>query len=134
MKGIGIKEVAFVGYPVTDMDRARDFYGRILGLEESWVIEDGGKAHWVEYEAAGTTVAIAQASDAWKPGADGGGACFEVDDLDLAVERLRAEGVAIPMPIGDFPMCRIALISDPDGNGIALHQKKPNHPECRAAD
>ena len=27
-----IIEVAFVGYPVSDVDRARDSYGRVLGL------------------------------------------------------------------------------------------------------
>jgi len=131
VSGIGIKEVAFIGYPVTDMPRARDFYGRVLGLRETWAIGADGDPHWIEFESAGTTIALARASEAWKPGADGGGACFEVEDLDAALGRLAQEGVAVPMPAGDFPMCRMAVISDPDGNGIALHQKKPNHPECR---
>ena len=127
---IGVKEAAFTGYPVTDMDRAREFYGETLGLEESWVIDEKGKVHWVEYDVAGHTLALALSDGAWIPSPDGAGICLEVEDLDVAVAKLEEAGVKIVMPIGDFPICRMAVISDPDGNGICLHQKKPNHPEC----
>ena len=129
MKGIGVKEVAFIGYPVTDMARAREFYGGLLGLEESWVIEEDGAVHWLEYAVAGATLALANASEMWKPGPDGGGVCLEVRDLDAAVAKLRDAGVKIPMPMGEFPFCRMAVIEDPDGNGICLHQRKANHPD-----
>lgn len=33
------------------------------------------------------------------------------------------------MDIQEFPYCRMALIADPDGNTLALHQRKANHPE-----
>ena len=33
------------------------------------------------------------------------------------------------METQDYSICRMALIADPDGNTIALHQRKPNHPE-----
>jgi predicted enzyme related to lactoylglutathione lyase len=127
---IGVKEVAFTGYPVTEMDRARAFYGETLGLDESWVLDENGKVHWVEYDVAGHTLALALSDGAWKPSPDGAGICLEVEDLDAAINKLEGAGVTIAMPIGEFPMCRMAVVSDPDGNGICLHQKKPNHPEC----
>jgi len=133
MMGIGVREVAFTGYPVRDMARAREFYGGLLGLEEAWVIEEDGAVHWVEYAVGGATVALARASEAWRPGPDGAGVCLEVGDLDAAVARLREAGVSIPMPIGEFPLCRMAVIADPDGNGICLHQKKSNHPELSSS-
>jgi hypothetical protein len=39
-----IVEVAFTGYPVTDMERARAFYEGILKLEPSRILANG---HWI---------------------------------------------------------------------------------------
>jgi predicted enzyme related to lactoylglutathione lyase len=129
MNGIGLKELAFVGYPVTDFDRARRFYGEILGLKETITFGDKDDIDWLEYDLAGQTLALAKASDQWQPNANGGGACLEVEDLDAAVDYLKGHDVRIAMDILDCPYCRIALIADPDGNTLALHQRKPNHPE-----
>lgn len=131
MKGIGVKEAAFTGYPATDIARARRFYGETLGLSESSVFEHDGQVGWVEYSIpGGHTLAIAQANDQWQPNPNGGGLCLEVEDLDAAISHLTEQGVSIPLPIQDFPICRMALVADPDGNTLALHQKKPNHPDC----
>lgn len=131
MNGIGIKEAAFTGYPSTDIERSRKFYGETLGLKEGMVFEHEGKTGWVEFEIpGGHTLAIATANEQWQPNANGGGICFELEDLDAAVAKLSAAGVKIVLPIQEFPVCRMALIADPDGNTLALHQKKPNHPEC----
>ena len=48
---IGITEFAYIGYPVTDVDRAKEFYGGVLGLECTMdhSLEEEGK-RWVEYE------------------------------------------------------------------------------------
>ena len=129
MNGIGLKELAFVGYPVTDFDRARRFYGEILGLKETITFGDQDDIDWLEYDLAGQTLALAKSSEQWQPNANGGGACLEVEDLDAAVDYLKGRDVRIAMDILDCPYCRIALIADPDGNTLALHQRKPNHPE-----
>lgn len=129
MKGIGFKELAFVGYPVTDFTRAKKFYGEILGLEESASFEHEGELGWLEYDLGGQTLALAKASEQWKPSANGGGACLEVADLDQAVKHLKEQGAKIALEIQDYPICRLALVADPDGNTLALHQRKPNHPD-----
>lgn len=129
MKGIGLRELAFVGYPVTDFIKARRFYGDILGLRETVSFEHEGELGWLEYDLAGQTLALAKASDQWKPNPNGGGACLEVVDLDHAVSHLKLHDVTLVMDIQDYPACRIALIADPDGNTIALHQRKPHHPD-----
>ena len=131
MSGIGIKEVAFVGYPVTDFEKAKAFYGGVLGLEEGAIFEEEGETQWLEFEAGGTTIALGKAGPHWEPGPQGGGACFEVEDLDAAVARLAEAGVDVGPGVLEQPICRLALISDPDGNGIALHQKKTHHPDLQ---
>ncbi len=129
MNGIGLKELAFVGYPVADFAKARQFYGNILGLKETLSYDHEGEIGWLEYDLAGQTLALAKASPQWEPSAHGGGACLEVEDLDRAVAHLRENGVKIALDIQDYPICRLALVADPDGNTLALHQRKPNHPE-----
>lgn len=129
MNKIGLKELAFVGYPVTDFAAARRFYGDILGLKETITFGEGDQVHWLEYDLAGQTLALATASDQWQPNPNGGGACLELHDLDAAVAYLKSKDVKVVMDTQDFPFCRMALIADPDGNTLALHQRKANHPE-----
>ncbi len=131
MKGIGLVELAFIGYPVTDFAKAKKFYGEILGLKEIASFEHEGELHWLEYDIAGQTLALARASEQWSPNPNGGGACLEVADLDKAVAHLKENGVTIVMEIQDYPICRLALIADPDGNTLALHQRKPHHPDYK---
>lgn len=131
MSGIGIKELAFTGYSVNDIAESRKFYGEILGLKESLVFDHEGEPGWVEFEIpGGGTLAIVKANDEWQPSSQGAGICFEVEDLDAAVAKLQAAGVALKVPVQDFPICRLALVLDPSGSTVAFHQKKPNHPEC----
>jgi predicted enzyme related to lactoylglutathione lyase len=126
MKGIGFKELAFVGYSVTDFNKARWFYGEILGLTETVCMGEGDDIGWMEYDLAGQTLALAKAFEHWMPDANGGQACLEVHDLDSAVSYLKQQQVRIVSDIQDFPHCRLALISDPDGNTLTLHQHKVN--------
>ena len=129
MSKIGLKELAFVGYPVTDFSKARKFYGEILGLKETITFGDGEEIDWLEYDLVGQTLALAKAYEQWEPNPNGDGACLELHDLDVAVAYLKSQDVKFAMEIQEFPFCRMALISDPDGNTLALHQRKGNHPE-----
>ena len=125
MKGIGVKAIAFVGYPVTDVDRAKDFYGRVLGLDCTMDHEvPEQRIRWIEYDIGAGTLAI---SNAWAPGGQSGpSAALEVEDLDAALERLKSEGVALKSEVMASPSCRFAVIADPDGNELILHQHHPS--------
>lgn len=129
MKGIGFKELAFVGYAVTDFAKAKAFYGEILGLKETVCLGEGEDIGWMEYDLAGQTLALAKAFDHWNPDANGGQVCLEVHDLDAAMSYLKERRVQIILDIQDYPHCRLALIADPDGNTLTLHQRKADHPE-----
>jgi predicted enzyme related to lactoylglutathione lyase len=48
---------------------------------------------------------------------------LEVEDFDGAIAHLRGNGVKFvvePMPT---PVCRMGIISDPDGNAITIHKR-----------
>jgi predicted enzyme related to lactoylglutathione lyase len=114
-------EIAFTGTPVTDMPRARAFYEGVLGFKPTMVSAGG---MWVEYDFGNGTFAIGCYGEAWKPAADGTCIAFEVDNADEAVAQFKALGVPVHMDVTDTPICLFAIICDPDGNKIMLHQRK----------
>ena len=121
---MNITEIAFVGYPVTDIDRAREFYEQVLGLKTGQMAHeiDGepGK-FWIEYEIGEGTFAI---SNMWEPDSKSGPSiAFEVEDFDAAIARLKETGSNIVAERIDSPVCKFALITDPDGNGITIHKR-----------
>jgi predicted enzyme related to lactoylglutathione lyase len=115
-----ITEIAFTGTPVTDMPRAREFYEGALGLKPA--MESAGGL-WVEYEIGQGTFAIGSYGDAWKPSAQGTCIAFEVDDIDGEAARLKSRGVKFSMEITDSPVCRFAILCDPDGNQLMIHKR-----------
>jgi catechol 2,3-dioxygenase-like lactoylglutathione lyase family enzyme len=107
---IKINEVAFIGYPVTDIKRARDFYEKLLGLvpgEFDEEIEDMPGKYWIEYEVGNVTFAI---SNAWEPsGQSGPSVAFEVQNLAEAVSDLKKAGVTFIEENIESPVCFFAL-------------------------
>ena len=116
-----VKHIAFTVYPVTDMNRARTFYEGDLGLKTS--IDFDGK--WVEYELSGGCFALTTMMEGVSPSASAGGKiAFEVDDVDGMVETLRRKGVQVIIEPLSTPVCRMAVVLDPEGNGVILHKLK----------
>ena len=116
-----ITEIAFTGTPVTDIKRACAFYEGVLGLKPT--MESAG-GMWVEYDIGPNTFAIGCYGDAWKPSSEGTCVAFEVDDLEAENARLKSKGVPFHMEVTDTPVCRFAIICDPDGNKILIHKRK----------
>jgi len=120
---IQIEEIAFTGYPVTDIARARSFYEGVLGLKLTTQFEHEGR-HWLEYDLGPATLAISNMSgEQWKPSADGPSVALEVADFDAAVAHVRAAGVRFLLEPTDTGVCRMAIVADPDGNSLALHRR-----------
>jgi predicted enzyme related to lactoylglutathione lyase len=118
-----ILELAFTGYPVTDMGRARAFYEEILNLEPTRIIENSN-GHWIEYDLGPSTFALSNMSkEEWKPSSDGPAVAFEVDDFDSAVGALRARNVKFVIEPFESPVCRMTIVADPDGNSIGIHKR-----------
>ncbi len=120
---IHITAIAFTGYPVTDLPRARAFYEQVLGLKSTVVFEHDGK-HWIEYDIGPATLAISNMSAAqWKPSPDGPAVALEVADFDAAIAALSAAKVKFIIEPMDSGVCRMAIIADPDGNSLCIHHR-----------
>jgi predicted enzyme related to lactoylglutathione lyase len=114
-----ITEVAFFCYPVANIPAARQFYENVLGLK----LEHSFQDQWLEYGINGTTLAITTMDEAHKPGLTGAVIAFEVDDLDAFISNLREQQVRFKGELTSTPVCRFAVITDPDGNEIILHKR-----------
>ncbi len=114
-----INAIAFVGIPVTDMKRAREFYEGVLGLKPD--PEMTGEM-WTEYGIGSGTLAIACLGEMWQPSDQGTSAALEVENLEEAIARLEEKKIAFEKY--DSPVCRMAAIQDPDGNKLVLHKLK----------
>lgn len=110
--------IPFFVYPVTDMARARAFYGNILGLRETANWED----KWIEYDIGPSTLAITSCMDGAQPGAKAGAAALEAPDFDAAVSWLKSKGVTFLYEPADTGVCRFGRFTDPDGNHLILHR------------
>ena len=117
-----ITEFAFVIYPSTDQARSQAFYEGILGLTpaSSIKIPDG---FWIEYEIGPYTLAVGKEAFL-KPSGDGPHVALEVDDFDDMIEHLRGHRVPFAHEPFELPGCRAAIIVDPDGNRLGIHQRK----------
>ena len=121
-----ITGVDFITLPTRDFERAREFYGGVLGLPQSvqW-----GKMPAAEFETGTLTVAVMQ-SDAF-------GLEFErhshpvalhVEDVAAARAELEGQGVEFTGDIVDSGVCHMAYFNDPDGNALMLHSRYAPRP------
>jgi predicted enzyme related to lactoylglutathione lyase len=120
-----ILEIAFTGYCVTDMKRARAFYEGVLGLATSRTFGDEPDPGWVEYDIGGGCLALMKGDgDLWKPSPAGTAAALEVDDFPGYVAKIKSSGATIVMDAYESPVCWMLTIADPDGNRLMIHQRK----------
>ncbi len=118
-----ITGIAYVGYPTTDLKKARDFYEGILGLipsDEFPVKED---SQYIEYNIGSGTLALGCMGE-WKPSKDGPCIAFEVDDFDGTIQMLKDKNVEFRMEAQAWPNCSMAIVRDPDGNQVVIHHHK----------
>lgn len=124
---LGVTEIAFTCYPVTDMARARAFYENVLGLKATYSVGEPNGMQWTEYDIAHGTLAIGAGAPDWHARADGCMAGLEVEEFDTAIAHLKASNVRFKMEPFPTPVCRMALILDPDGNTICIHKRNAGH-------
>jgi len=116
------QKVAFTMYPVKDMARARAFYEDTLQLGPG---SGGSSSPWVEFDLPGGGCLAITTVTPNEPSASAGGTiAFEVDDLPATIAELKSRDVKFLAEGIESPVCRMAVISDPDGNAIVLHKLK----------
>jgi predicted enzyme related to lactoylglutathione lyase len=116
--------IAFACYPVTSLKRAQAFYEGVLGLKatSTWVQND--KSGMIEYDIGPTTLAIGAGADSFKVGEGGASVALEVSNFQETVKELKAKECKFILESYETPVCHMAIVADPDGNKIMIHQRK----------
>jgi catechol 2,3-dioxygenase-like lactoylglutathione lyase family enzyme len=118
---MSVTGVQLFSLPVTDQDRARDFYVDVLGFE---LVRDTAMEpdmRWVQVRPRGGATAITLVTwFATMPAGSVQGTVLETDDLDGDAERLAGLGVELGDGVQEAPWGRWVQFTDPDGNGIVL--------------
>jgi len=120
---MSVKTVTVISVPVSDQDRARDFYVGTLGFE---LIRDDPTVpglRWVQVAPEkGATALVLVTWFETMPAGSLRGLVFAVADLDAYYQRLNAEGVRFDGPPQEQGYAREAVCYDPDGNMLVLQQ------------
>lgn len=119
-----IKNIAFVGIPVRDINRAREFYEGVFGLQ---VMDEMMGGNWVEYGIGENTLAIASIGDQWTPSDEGTAAALEVENFDETIKQLKDRQIVFNAEPFETPCCHMAVVQDPDGNKLIIHKLKPEN-------
>ena len=111
---------------VSDLARARDFYGNVLGLEQ---VEEGGEESVLLYRTGATRLVVYQSEYAGTNRANA--VVWGVgDDIDPIVAALEAKGAAFEHYPGIGHLegnvhvagaARLVWLKDPDGNILHLN-------------
>jgi catechol 2,3-dioxygenase-like lactoylglutathione lyase family enzyme len=121
-----ISKVGVVVVPVSDQERALDFYVGKLGLEKGTDVSMGDQYRWLEVGPAGgeTKIAIVPPPpDKTQPGVDTGIA-LNTDDVDAYHAHLKAQGVDVDDEVSRYgdPVPPMFWFRDPDGNTLFVVQ------------
>jgi catechol 2,3-dioxygenase-like lactoylglutathione lyase family enzyme len=119
-----VERTDFISVPVTDIERAKHFYGETLGLPEIEHPEQG----FPEYQL-GENVSLyllqMEGIGLSFTGPHTASIALRVPDVAVAQEELESKGVVFNFEDSPFDtgVCHMAIFKDPDGNQLMLHRR-----------
>jgi catechol 2,3-dioxygenase-like lactoylglutathione lyase family enzyme len=124
---MAIKIIQVVSVPVSDQDKAKEFYSGVLGMEVLQDMRMDENSRWVQLQPRGGEASLTLVT--WFPSMPAGslkGLVLETDDLEGTIAEMASKGFAIDAEIDVQPWGRFVSFDDPDGNGIVLRQPVEN--------
>jgi catechol 2,3-dioxygenase-like lactoylglutathione lyase family enzyme len=118
-------KIELISLPVTDVDRAKDFYTDKLGFAAEHDVTVSEDLRFVQLTPPGSacSIAIGKGLVDTAPGSVAG-LQMVVDDADAARAELAARGADVS-DVQEFDWGRFVYLADPDGNRWALQQLVP---------
>lgn len=113
--------VSYFEIPVTDMQRAIEFYQAVFQLALERTTLDGHDMALFPFDEHGQGISGALAhGDSYVPSASGPRIYFFVDDIDAVLERVTERGGLIAFKKTQVGQFWVAEFRDSEGNQIAL--------------
>ena len=124
---IEVERVDYIRVPVRDIEKAKHFYGEVLGLEQN---PNSPGDDWIEYEVGNVTLAVMtpHTHDSEFTPLPPATIALRVPDVAAAKSKLESAGLQVG-ETWDSGVCQGAGISDPDGNRILLHHRYAPYPD-----
>lgn len=118
--GIGLSKVGQVALTVGDLEKAKDFYGRALGLKPLFAME-----RLAFYDCGNLRLMLSLPEAGFKPGVAGTVLYFKVEACREAEKALVSRGVTFEQPPHliarmDSHDLWMGFFRDPDGNPLAI--------------
>ena len=114
-------KLELVMVPVTDVDRAKEFYEKVgFVVDHDHAVSDDVRFVQLTPPGSACSIAIGKGLTQLEPGSLDN-LQMVVDDIEAARAELTGRGVEVG-DVQDFPWGRFLFFTDPDGNGWALQQ------------
>jgi predicted enzyme related to lactoylglutathione lyase len=115
-------KLELVAVPVSDVDRAKEFYSKQAGFNVDHDHKVSDEIRFVQLTPPGSacSIAIGLGLSQKAPGSVEG-LQLVVSDIEAARAELVERGVGVS-DIEDYPWGRFVFFSDPDGNGWAVQE------------
>jgi predicted enzyme related to lactoylglutathione lyase len=118
-------KLELVAVPVSDVDRAKDFYTEKAGFNADQDHTVSEEIRFVQLTPPGSACSIALGKGVIDtPPGSVQGLQMVVSDIHAAREELAGRGVDVS-EVQEFPWGSFVFFSDPDGNGWAVQQIPP---------
>jgi predicted enzyme related to lactoylglutathione lyase len=118
-------KIELIAIPVTDVDRAKDFYVDKAGFNADHDHTVSDEIRFVQLTPPGSACSIALGKGVTEaPPGSVKGMQIVVPDIEAAHAELAGRGVEVS-DVQDFPWGRFVFFSDPDGNEWAVQQIPP---------
>lgn len=126
---MAVQSIRVISLPVSDQERAKQFYADKLGFT---LVRDGtfGQGmRWVQLlpPGGGTAITLVNWFDSM-PAGSLKGTVLACDDVERTAKELTARGVALQDggKVQEAPWGRWVGLDDPDGNSWIVQQDNPN--------
>ncbi len=120
---MAIKAVTVVSVPVSDQERAKEFYVGKLGFDLKRDDRSVPEMRWVQVAPKGgiTSLTLVTWFESMPPGSVQG-LVLASDNIQADYQDFTAKGVEFEGPLKKQPWGTEAVFRDPDGNRIVLQQ------------
>ena len=115
-----VERTDFISVPVTDMERATQFYGDTLGLQQvsavgfpEFQLGENVSLYLLDMASIGSSFTAPHSAHV----------ALRVPDVAETRKDLEAKGVTFEGDTLDTGVCHMAFFRDPDGNALMLHRR-----------
>jgi catechol 2,3-dioxygenase-like lactoylglutathione lyase family enzyme len=118
-----VERTDFISVPVTDVERAKEFYGGTLGLPQVNAHTEQGFPEFQLGENISVYLLPMEQIGSQFTAPHSAHVALRVPDVHEARRELEGKGVEFDRDTLDTSVCHMAFFRDPDGNALMLHRR-----------